>query len=169
MNYFDILNHIKYKLEDNKKSSGELPFLPDMYLFIGKKEDAYEKIINPVIDGILNQKEPNGEKRFTMPLTVSKFDASKSLEDFERQIRTFHPDPTKINLCIIEDFDKTTFQGQFREVENAICTLISSWNRHKVPNMYQNDSYLIVLIIAEKDPVPCLSYFFNKGLMFYAQ
>ena len=156
---YQIVNKfIEQNYWDGHEPSSFICDYPDMFLLIGKKDDAYKIIINPVLEKIRNAEE------CPLSIKVVKLDASRSLELFKSQTSIMPPDPTKLNIYIIEDFDEFVFQGkEGMEFENVLCSLMGTLQKSFVPNMQNKNSH--ILIISEKEPRTCLQYFFRKDVM----
>ena len=172
----DIVDELKEKLVDQNYWEGhepsEIDFLtyPEVFHLIGKTEDVYKVIVNPVIDDITNRRLEEEFASCPLELNVIKLDASRGLDDFLQQIRNNRPNPEKLNICIIEPFDETAFFGQVNEFEGALANLVFSsglshfWGDGKVSRDWNNTHIIVIsehLSYAKR--CPDFALFSNKG------
>ncbi len=147
-----FVNQNKWENHEARPIQGDYP---QMYLLVGKKSDAYELLVNPVIDGIRNQ------DTCPLPLNVIKLDSSKGIEVLKSQIIINRPVLERLNLYVIEDFDESIYQG--REIEEEFSRLLCSLmgTLQYIPHMTNSH----IIIISDKTPGSCLDYFFRKNVL----
>ena len=170
---------IKTTIVDENFWEGHEPSLisvleyPTVFLVLGKTEEVYEKIVNPLIDDLSNQRWDEYTIKHkkdiaSCPLALKSYnlDASKGLESLRNQIADNRPDKEKLNIYIVEPFDEKSFQGQEVEFDATLSRLMTSGIIHN------NDKRGVwfnthVIIITEKEPrlknCPSFYFFSRKG------
>ncbi len=174
------LESLKKTLVDENYWEGHEPSeisileVPTVFLVIGKTEEVYERIVNPIIDDLGNQRWDEYTRNFeqdivSCPLVLKtyKLDASKGMESLKDQIANNHPDLEKLNIYIIEPFDEKAFEGQEMEFDNTLFRLMTSGVSIGSGDIRRDWYNSHIIIITEKMPCskkcPSFDYFNRKG------
>lgn len=142
---------------------------PDVFLVIGKIDDAYNRIINPVIEDIRNQTWDKYEFIRTEPcplsLKVIEIDVSGGPRNLKTRdiVAPTQSNDDMITLYIIKPYDAIMAMGEemVKDFQRFVFSLMG------VAFPADNDRHTHAIILSETDPEPenYLNWFISDGIL----
>ncbi len=177
---FKNVEELKERLVDQNywdgHDPGEIKYLkyPEVFHLIGKTQEVYDRIVNPMIDDIRNHR---WNKRWLeselsacpLELNVIRIDATKGVDDLQSQINNNQPDPKKLNVYIFEPFDEESFQNNIQDFNVTLRklmrdvtdyfrpdgTVVRGWRNAHIIIITENKLKTKVLLQTEVDDLVC--------------